>query len=136
MTTSNNPNWLQRNWKWVVPGGCLGLLLLCAVFISVIFLSISTALKSSEIYQLALEKALTTPEVIEALGEPIEPGFMPSGSIQVSGPTGQAELSIPISGPKNSGTIYVVAQKSVGTWQFWQLEVAINGREEWINLLE
>ncbi len=129
-------NWFQRSWKWLVPLGCLGLIVLCVTFVGGILLIVSGAIKSSDVYQQALQKATSSSAVIEALGEPITPGWMPQGSINVSGPTGSADLSIPISGPKNSGTLYVVAAKAAGDWQFTRLEVAVNGQPDRINLLK
>ena len=72
---------------------------------------------------------------LQALGEPIEPGFMPSGSINISGPSGNADLAIPISGPQGSDTIYLVATKEAGRWNFSLLEVEIKEQSERINLL-
>ncbi len=127
-------SWFKRNWKWLVPGGCLGTLLLCVVCVGGIFLLVTTTIKSSEVYQQALEKARGNAEVVAAFGEPIEEGWLPSGSIQISGPSGTAELEIPISGPKNSGSIYLVARKSAGIWEFIKLEVAVDGQSERIDL--
>jgi hypothetical protein len=68
--------------------------------------------------------------VSAALGTPIKEGFFTSGSVNVSGPSGKAELAIPISGPKGSATVYVEAAKSMGQWSFSKLVVAIEGGEE------
>jgi len=133
--TQPTQSWLRRRWPWLVAAGCLGLLVLAAVFVGVILLAVSTGMKSSDAYAQALEAAQEHPAIVEALGEPMEPGFLPGGSINVTGPTGQADLSIPIKGPKGSGTIYLSATKSAGIWQFSILEVAVEGREERIELL-
>ena len=134
MTPSTEKSWLQRNWLWLTSGGCLTVLCVCVVFAGAIFFTVTGAIRSSDVYQQALEKARANPAVVEALGEPIEPGWMPSGSINVSGPTGTANLAIPISGPKNSGTLYIEATKTAGTWEFSTLEVAVKGDER-IDLL-
>jgi hypothetical protein len=70
------------------------------------------------------------------LGEPIELGFWISGSINISGPTGNADFSVPLSGPKGAGRLYIVGEKSAGKWSFDLLEVEIDGRDERIDLLE
>ena len=127
-------NWFQRNWKWLIPVGCLGLLLVpvgCVVGIAAITFG---ALKSSDVYQQSLERAKANPQVIEALGEPIDAGLLMSGSINVSGPSGEADVAIPIHGPNGKGTIYAVATKSAGTWTYSRLEVEIDGRAERIQL--
>jgi hypothetical protein len=136
MTEQPKQNWLQKNWKWLVPTGCLGSALLCVLFVGGILMVVTTAIKSSDAYQVALERARANPEVVEALGEPIEPGFMPTGSIEVNGSSGYADLGIPISGPKSSGTIYVQAQKFADEWEFNRLEVEVEGQSDRIDLLQ
>ena len=41
-------------------------------------------------------------------GAPVEGGF-PGGSFRVSGPSGEAEFSLPVRGSKAGGTVYVEA---------------------------
>ncbi len=67
--------------------------------------------------------------MIAALGTPIEDGLVPSGKTNVNGPTGEADIAIPISGPKGKGTIYAVGTKSAGKWEFSKLAVQIDGGE-------
>lgn len=134
------PNWWSRNWKWALPvggcGGCLFFLLIIAIFFSSIFLAVFGAMKSSDVYKTALSRAKSNPAVIEALGEPVKEGFLTSGSTNVNGASGSADLAIPISGPRGKGTIYVVATKSAGQWSYSRLEVEIDGRRERIDLQE
>ena len=128
-------SWWSRNWKWFVPVGCLGGIIAIVVAIALIVTLVFGALKSSDAYKEALEKATRNPTVVSELGEPIEAGWLVSGSINVSGSSGEADLSIPISGPKKSGTIYAVARKSAGVWRFSTLEVEVQGRTTRISLM-
>jgi len=48
-----------------------------------------------------------------------------SGNTNINGASGEANLSIPISGPKGKGTIYVAAKKSLGRWNYSGLTVEI-----------
>ena len=93
------------------------------------------SIKSSDVYQSALAEAMADPEILNTLGEPIKAGLIPSGSISIENATGEASLSIPISGPKGKGTLYVEATKSAGTWTYTALEVAVDGQPGRINLL-
>lgn len=127
--------WFSRHWKSVLGFGCLGIILLACAFVAGIFFLIMGSIKSSDAYQTAMAKAQANPEVVAALGQPIQPGWMFSGSINVSGPTGDADLAIPISGPKGKGTLYVVGKKSAGEWTYSRMEVAIDGRPGRIDLL-
>ena len=129
-------NWWTRNWKWFVPTGCLTLLLFFAAFVLSIILVAFGAIKSTEIYRDALAKAKSHPAVIEALGEPIKDGLFVSGNTNVNAASGEANLSIPISGPKGKGTIYVKAEKSLGRWNYTDLVFENQKTRERIDLLK
>lgn len=136
MDQQQDKNWWGRNWKWFVPVGCLGSLALFAGFIVLIICLVYGLMKSSDAYRDALAKAKAHPSVQKAIGAPIEEGIFTTGSINISGPSGQANLAIPISGPDGEATIYVVAAKSSGKWTFSTLIVAINDTKQRIDLLE
>jgi len=89
-----------------------------------------SAIKSTDVYKEALDRAKADPAVIEALGSPIKGGFLLSGNANVNGPPGQSNLAISISGPKAKGTIYVSANKSLGQWNYsgssWKSDKRIN----------
>jgi Cytochrome oxidase complex assembly protein 1 len=128
-------NWWTRNWKWFVPTGCLTMLVLFVVFISSIVLIVFGALKSTDVYKDAVAKAKANAAVVEALGSPIEEGMFVSGSSNVNGASGESNLSIPISGPKGKGTIYLSAKKSAGRWEYDSLVVEVQKTRERIDLL-
>jgi hypothetical protein len=93
------------------------------------------SIRSSDAYKQAMAKANANPEVVLRIGQPMQPGWLVSGNISVSGPSGDADLAIPVSGPKGKGTIYAVAKKSAGQWTFSRLEVEIEGQPGRIDLL-
>src|SRR5215813_4976287 len=128
-------NWWGRNWKWVIPAGCLGSLLLCIGFVALLALLVFSALKSSDAYTEGVARARANPQVQKLLGEPIETGFWTTGKIEVSGPSGTADLAIPLSGPKGSATLYVIASKAAGKWEYSTMEVAPEGAAVRIDLL-
>jgi hypothetical protein len=131
-------SWWSRNWKWALPVGCLLPLLLCGggavLFVFVIYGAVTGAIKSSDAYSEGMARARANPEVVAALGEPIESGFWISGSINVNGPSGDVDVSIPISGPKGSGTLYIAGTRSAGRWQYSTMAVEIPGRASRIDL--
>jgi hypothetical protein len=129
-------NWFSRNWPWAVPVGCLAAAAALFGFAALILSFVFGIFKSSDPYQQALVRARTHPAVVRALGEPIKEGFFASGNMHVSGPSGEAELAIPISGPKGKATIYVEATQSVGQWSFTHLVVEIDGTRQRIDLLD
>ncbi len=135
-TAGQRPSWWSRNWKWFVPTGCLSIIVLGIAFIAVICFAVFAGLKQSDAYKMAVARAKADPAVIEALGSPINEGWFMTGSTHVEGPGGEANLGIPISGPKGKGTLYAVATKSAGRWNYTTLEVEVSGREDRINLLQ
>jgi hypothetical protein len=128
------PGWWQRNWKWFVPTGCLGLLLLAATFVFFIIAIVFGALKSSDAYKMALAKAQADPRVMSALGSPVKAGLFVSGNTNVSGSSGHADLTVPLSGPNGNGTLYFVASKFAGEWTFSKLVVTVEKTGEKIDL--
>ena len=69
--------------------------MLFVVFVGSIALIVFSAMKSSDVYKDALARAKTHPAVIEALGSPVTEGFLVSGSTNVNGASGEANLSVP-----------------------------------------
>src|SRR5207244_9335593 len=128
-------NWLKRNWKWFVPLGCFSIALLFVVFVGSVVVIVFSAVKSTDVYKDALTRAKAHPAVIQALGSPITEGFLVSGNTNVNGASGEANLSIPISGPKGKGTVYVAATKSLGRWNYSGLVMEIAGTHQRIDLL-
>ena len=136
MNQSQNKNWWDRNWKWFVPIGCLGVSTLVVGGIAALALLIVGVMRSSDVYKGAVTKARAHPAVQQALGAPLEEGWFASGSINISGGSGQADLACPVSGPGGKGTIYLVATKSAGKWTYSTLVVEVRKTKQRINLLE
>jgi len=127
--------WWNRNWKWFVPTGCcLGPLLFGGAIAIFVIVVVFGALKQSDVYKTAVSRAKSDPRVTAALGTPVKEGWYLSGNTNVNGGSGDADLSIPISGPKGKGTIYAVATKSAGEWTYSKLVVKIDSTGETIDL--
>ncbi len=118
-----------------MPIGCFSMLALFVAFVGSIALIVFSAMRSTDVYKDALARAKAHPSVIEALGSPIKEGCLLSGSTNVNGASGEANLSIPISGPNGKGTIYVAATKSLGRWNYSGLIVEITKTHQRIDLL-
>jgi hypothetical protein len=112
------------------------MLVLLAGFIFVIIGVVFGAMKSSDAYKTALARAKADSRVVNALGSPITDGFLVSGKTNVSGSSGDADMTVPISGPKGKGTIYFVASKFAGEWTFSKLIVEVGDTGEKIDLTE
>ncbi len=129
-------SWLQRHWGKTLVLGCFGLTLAFTALATLIVMVVFGAMKSSDVYKQAVARAKANPQVVEKLGTPIEEGFLVSGNIDASPGRGQAKLTIPISGPKGSATIFADAEKRGAEWEFSVLEVVIEGESGKIELLE
>lgn len=117
----------KKFWIALVAGvGCLVPIAGCCVFFGVVGTTVGVSLKSAEPYQEGLARARGNAQVIEALGEPINEGWMPSGSIGVNGAGGHADVSVGLSGPKGSGTLYVSAIKQAGAWKYNEVVVELD----------
>ncbi len=127
-------SWLERHPLWKIPLGCLTLVLLIAVGGGGVITAVVASFRSSEVYRQAMDKVTHSSQVRDLLGEPIRSSWFVSGQLNVNGSTGNASLSIPISGPKGKGVIRTVASKS-GVWRFTCLEVEVEGQPGKIDLL-
>jgi len=141
MPPAPRPGWWSRNWKWFVPVTLVSLLVFGAIIIGLIVTLVMGSIKGSVPYTRALAQAKANPTLIAELGTPIDAGWFVTGSISSSGSSSNAELNIPISGPKGSGTLHVIALKSpfaagTGDWKITVLEAKVDGRSDVINLNE
>jgi hypothetical protein len=123
--------WFSRNWKWLVPT----LLIIFFVLPLAVIGSVFAAMKNSDAARESLRRAQKNALVLEKLGTPIEEGWMVSGSINTSTTSGDADLAVPISGPKGRGKIFVTAHKNAGVWDYQVMLAAIEGSDQRINLL-
>ena len=120
---------VQRRWAL---GGLAALLGVILRVVAIVF-GVFAAMKNSDVYQAAARQVVASEEAIEVLGPPISTGI-PSGSFNVSGGTGEAEMSFGVSGSKAKGTVYLKGTMEHGRWHFEQLELEVQGRAGRIDL--
>lgn len=135
MADQHAPDWWHRNWKWLVPVGVLTMLALMGVFIGGIFMAVHKMIVSSEPYRAAVAAARASPAAQQALGTPIAEGWLVLGEMRTRGPTGTADLSIPLSGPDGDGRIDLAAEKQAGAWRIDVLVLVVDESEQRIDLL-
>ena len=131
--------WRNDSWKsvahfrrtqrhWAIAGFIVwGLLILVSVGTVVMIVSLMT---NNRAYDLSMERLRASPQIIEVFGEPLEDGFMPSGSINVSGGSGRANFEIGIHGPRAAGTGYSKLVREAGIWRLTYLAARVEGSEE------
>jgi len=125
---AQQPGWFARNWKWLLPVGCLVPLLCCGTFGAVTYLGVSKVIEGSVAFKTGLDKASANPDVIAALGSPLKTGLGVTGSINETNGNGVADFSMPIEGPKGKGTLVVKGRGTGNTWTYERLEVQVGGK--------
>lgn len=121
----------QRNWARAGVAIWIAFPLLMAL----IFYGVTYFMTNSDAYKLSLEQVKRDSRVIEAMGEPIEAGWFTSGQISVNGSDGEANLSIPVSGPKCAGDVISRSKKINGEWQIYLLLVRLDCNSATITLI-
>lgn len=129
MSEAEKPNWWSRNWKIAVPVGCLTLVLMGVGLVA----GIMAFIRAAGPFEEAMARARASCVVEQELGLPIEAGWIVSGSVNVSGPSGNAAVSFPVEGSRAPGRLHVVAYKQAGPWEFERLQLESEGR--YIDLL-
>lgn len=92
-----------------------------------VLLACLLTVKSSKVYRQTLQAVCEHDGVAEKLGKPLLPGLLVMGNMSrlPSGP--MVCLSVPVHGPRDQGTVFVVAHKKAGGWNFTTLQ--LQGRE-------
>jgi hypothetical protein len=113
---------VQRLWAWA------GLATVTALptLLLVAFLGVGWIFKNSDVYAMSLDLVHKSPEVQQALGVPIEVGWMALGTIEITNQSGSAEISYSVSGPSLGGTVYVEGTRRLGQWTIEALIVEID----------
>lgn len=130
------PRWNKTPLGVALGCGCtlLGVAAFAALVLGILGFVFSM-MKNSEPYKHALTQVQNSPQAIAVLGEPIEPGWLLMGSINLSGSSGSADLSIPVEGSKASGRLNVVASKSGGEWTYSALRLTSDALGQPLDLL-
>jgi len=119
--------WWSRNWKWVVPVGCLGMLASCGCFVAVFFGAIFGTMTNTGAAKEAVTLAMSDSEVQATLGTKIDTGF-PMGSVKTMNGDTRVDMSISMDGDKADGTLRVKATNKGDGWNYSVLQVEVPGR--------
>lgn len=104
---------------WIIIGASMFAVLVffLSAVVVLALLAFNLTIKKSEPYAQTWLLLNQSPKVVETIGTPIKPGLLAAGNIEVSGPSGHADLSFPIEGPKGKARVYVKATKEMGVWK-------------------
>jgi|TARA_B110000305_G_scaffold238727_1_gene304828 hypothetical protein len=120
----------------IIGCGCLALFVAGILGVTGLFFGVFKILKSNDAYGDAITTVQSSPAAVAALGEPIKPGWFPSGSISTNNGEGEVDVQISVSGPDGKGTIHVRGKKPAGAeaWIYDTRELRVEGQPEPIPL--
>lgn len=111
-------------------------IILLTAFVASLLAFIEREIKSSSVYQAAVNRAQSSGEVVRILGDPLHTGWFVTGELhQSSDGSGQARLNIPMTGPRGGGSLMVRARRREGNWRFELLQFNREGSTAPVNLL-
>lgn len=133
--------WQNRAWrdvehfkrtqrKWTISG-----LILVLVVLPALFFVITGSMKHSDAFNMSLGELQNNPEIIALIGQPIEPGFLVTGSISSGTGSGKALLNYSIKGPKGEAEVQVAAIKEIDGWHIKELLVYSEGQENLFTII-
>ena len=109
--------------------GCTVLVGCVIAFVAVVLFIVFGSIRSSAPYKEAVARAQRDARVTAALDRPVQPRYLVGGSINTNNNDGNAELVIPLRGPKGDGVLTVKATKTSGTWSYQVMKVAVRDQE-------
>jgi len=130
-------NWFGRNWKWAIPSlGCLTIIVFAIFLAGAMVVKVTDSFKESVPYSDGMAALKSNELVIEEIGEPIEPNGMFQGNVSYSNDGGNADIKVPVKGPKGEATLLVIGEKANGKWVYLKMEVTFSDTDKKIDLLK
>lgn len=107
-------------WVWVGIG-CGVIVVGGVAFVAFLIFVVFASMRSAAPYKDGVARATADTRVIEALGAPVEPGWLMSGKINAEGRSGSCDIDIPLKGSKQNGSLHVVGTKEGGRWTYTRM---------------
>lgn len=137
---SNEPDWYTKNSAWAIPLGILTGIVLCSGCFTIFYYGAINTIKKGPAYAAAVKLMNESDEVKEHLGEPIETGI-PGDDADIKMKTkedetgrerytGYAKFTIPVTGPKREGRLYVEADVIKDAWTLKKVILETDDEEE------
>lgn len=108
--------------KWALIG-CLAAIVIGLLGIAAIVVIVFGAIKSTDAYKGARDRAQRDPRVMAVLGTPMETGIWVIGNVNVDANGGNADFEFPISGPRGEARVRAVATRDLSGWRYSLLTV-------------
>lgn len=116
-------------------GGCLTVIALGVFFVVALTATIFYFIRSSDANQETLKRAQSSPALIQQIGEPVQMGWLVMGSVSRQNEKGNADMSIPVTGPKGSARIHTVGVRDANGWRYTKMLATLENGQQ-IDLLQ
>ena len=126
----------RRNWTRANIAAGVAVIAASLLLVGAIGYGATSMFKDTDVYRLSLALVKSDKSVQLALGDPIKTGWLTTGSITLTGSGGNAELSIPISGSRNSAVVHSRATRAGGVWTIDRLSVLVKDNPTPIVLID
>lgn len=112
----------ESPWFWGIGGCCLGCLAIPLILVTGFGVGMAALVsQGSDVFGAAMDHVREEPAAVQALGEPIERGWLIQGNLSFENDEGEVDMSFPLSGPNGSGRLHVDGTKTGGEWRFRQI---------------
>ena len=134
VSVAKSSNGTKKAWLFGC-GGCLVLVALLGAFGAAIFAFVFKALGESEAAQASLREAQASTVLIEEIGEPMALGWLVVGNVNVSNDSGDADIVVPIEGPKGTASVHTIGVREGGVWTMQEMTATVAGSGTTVDLL-
>lgn len=108
-------------------GGCALLVLASLVFLTGIAAVAFAFIRNTEPVKASLAAARSSIELKQAVGEPIEMGWLVTGSFRSENNQTEAEVTFPVAGPRGQASIHAVGKRAGSAkWQFSEMNATVD----------
>lgn len=126
METHYPKPWVQRHWLLMLVVSVAAMLALSlAIGLGAIYMMMSSV-KDTAPYREAMARVRGDARMVRALGQPIEPKWVPLGAVEQR-EQGQATFVVFLRGPRGEGGVDVQGVFEGGTWRYRRLQGEVAG---------
>ena len=121
---------VQRTWAIVAAAVYGGGVLMFGGIIAILFVVLSNL----EPYDTIKHEAANNPVVSEHVGSPVEVGWFTTGSVSQRNSTGEADVTVSVSGPLATGNLRIVSVRRNSVWIVRKMLLTLDGSGQVIAL--
>ena len=114
---SSDEQFLKTQRHWAIAGFIVvSCLLLVVGLVVLLFVTVTSLMRNNDAYMMSMNMVRTDERVTALFGQPIDDDGFVSGNVSIKGSKGEADFSIPVTGPGCEGKVISRATREAGTW--------------------